>query len=111
MINQDKQSPEAERKGICHTRQECEQMYKEIPEELKNPALVMLKKELAYVSVEIRKAYQSSPNDWYVRHHFNWGMSVRNLLREKGFGEDYFKIHNLDDIYIALVEEALALHS
>jgi hypothetical protein len=36
-------------------------------------------------------------------------MSVRNLLREKGFNEKYFGVHNLDDIYVALVEEALDL--
>jgi hypothetical protein len=40
-----------------------------------------------------------------------WGMSVRNLLRQKGFSEEHFGIDNLDDIYISLVEEALKLRA
>lgn len=25
--------------------------------------------------------------EWWVGHHFGWGMSMRNLLRENGYGE------------------------
>lgn len=103
------QSPEAAGAGICHTEQECLQMYKDMPSELKAPALEMLRTELAPVIGDITRAYASDPTGWYVSYHFGWGMNVRNLLREKGFGEEYFKVHNLDDIYIPLVEEALSL--
>lgn len=39
--------------------------------------------------------------------HFGFGMAVRNLLRKEGFGEDYFGIENLDDVYVPLLEMAV----
>ena len=103
------QSPEAKLAGVCHTETECERLYAGISDELKSPALAMLHTELNSVLAEIKNAYRDSPKEWWVGYHFGWGMAVRNLLREKGFGESYFKIHNLDDIYVPLVEEALEL--
>jgi hypothetical protein len=38
--------------------------------------------------------------------HMGFGMSVRNYLRQNGFGEDTFGVWNLDDYYIPLVERA-----
>lgn len=109
MIDQEHQSPEAEAKCVCHTEEECVQMYRELPIELKAPALDMLATELAPAREEIISMYKIDPEGWHVPHHFFWGMSVRNLLRNKGFGEAYFSVHNLDDIYTPLVEEALKL--
>ena len=103
------QSPEAKLAGVCHTETECEQLYAGISDELKSPALAMLHTELNSVLAEIKNAYRADPKGWYIPYHFGWGMAVRNLLRAKGFGENYFKIHNLDDIYASLVEEALEL--
>jgi hypothetical protein len=110
MINQEQQSPEAKAEGVCHTRIECLQMYEEIPYELKIPVLAMLAQELRFSVADIRREYKADPENWSSAYHFWWGMAVRNLLREKGYGEAYFKVHNLDDIYISLVEEALKLH-
>ena len=84
-------------------------MYKDLTPEVKAPALAMLVVELEPTLLDIQKAYAEDPEGWSVPYHFFWGMGVRNLLREKGFGEEYFHIHNLDDIYVALVEEALKL--
>lgn len=109
MINQDRQSPEAEAKGVCHTEEECVQMYSDLTAEIKDPALAMLAGELNQVLEEISLAYKADPDCWFAPYHFTWGMAVRNLLRDKGFDEAYFGIHNLDDIYIPLVEEALGL--
>lgn len=109
MIEQNKQSDEAKVAGICHTDAECAQMYKDLTPEVKTPALAMLRTELAPVVPQVKAAYLVDPEGWIAHYHFGWGMAVRNLLREKGFGEEYFKIHNLDDIYVALVEEALEL--
>jgi hypothetical protein len=109
MIDQDKQSPEAESRSVCHTDSECAQMYADLDDGLKAPALAMLKRELSPVYGQIKDAYKFDPSGWYIGYHFGWGMAVRNLLRQKGFGEEYFHIHNLDDIYVKLVEEALEL--
>ena len=45
---------------------------------------------------------------WITPYHFHWGMAVRNALRAKGFGEREFMIDNLDNIYVPLIEEAVA---
>jgi hypothetical protein len=109
MIDQEHASPEANAKGVCHTDEECVQMYSDLSPELKAPALAMLVTELAPVREEIASAYRDDPDGWHVPFHFSWGMAVRNLLRSKEFGEKYFGVHNLDDIYVPLVEEALQL--
>ena len=109
MVDQEHQSFEAKAQCVCHTKEECEQMYADLSTELKAPALVMLATELAPALKEILPAYKADPKQWAAPHHFFWGMNVRNLLRDKGFGEEYFAVHNLDDIYVPLVEEALKL--
>jgi hypothetical protein len=85
--------------------------YADLSPIAKAPALVMLHDELSPVREEILAAYKADPEGWWAPHHFLWGMSVRNLLRQKGFGEDHFGVDNLDDFYIPLVEEALELKS
>jgi hypothetical protein len=86
-------------------------LYASISDDLKAPALAMLHTELNSVLAQIKNAYKANPSEWWVDYHFGWGMSVRNLLRKKGFGEDYFRVDNLDDIYVPLVEEALELRN
>lgn len=73
-------------------------------------AIAFLRTELAPVAEEVRAAISTSPNDhhWIAGYHFGWGMAVRNLLRQHGFGEDDFRIDNLDNIYVELVEAAMA---
>lgn len=87
------------------------QVYAGLSQAIKAPALTMLSEELAAARDSIAQAYKDNPENWWAHDHFAWGMSVRNLLRSKGFREDYFQINNLGDIYIPLVEEALNLKS
>lgn len=72
-------------------------------------AVTMLRHELATVAPSIRAAIRdASPvYGWVAPYHMGWGMSIRNLLRNRGFGEKAFGIHNLDNIYAELVEEAV----
>jgi hypothetical protein len=56
---------------------------------------------------------RARPGAWLegdFRHeygHHGWGTGVRNWLRQRGLGEAYFGIDNLDDYYVPLVELAL----
>lgn len=102
-------SKEAAEQGICHTAEECAAFYSSLSEQIKAPALAALQEETKNYAADIREKFKADPENWYVEHHFWWGMGIRNFLREKGFGEEYFGSHNLDDIYIYLVEEALDL--
>lgn len=57
----------------------------------------------------IRKVYdmmQKDPKGWWSKYHFDFGISVRNLLRKKGYTDELFGC-NLDDIYIPLVKDAV----
>jgi hypothetical protein len=56
---------------------------------------------------EGRALITADPENWFAPYHFSWGMAVRNELRSGGFGEDFWPIWNLDDIYVPLAERAL----
>jgi len=56
---------------------------------------------------KIREEVKKDPVGWFALYHFTWGMAIRNELRQNGFGEEYFMIKNLDDIYVELVEDAV----
>jgi hypothetical protein len=47
--------------------------------------------------------------EWWTEFHFFGMMSVRNALRQNGFGEKEFGIDNLDDYAVGLVEVALGI--
>lgn len=59
------------------------------------------------LKVEIRYVMNEYGEDWIAPYHFGWGMSIRNKLRDSGFGEEFFEINNLDDIYVELIEAAV----
>ena len=93
----------------CETHEECLALYRSIPDEQKAPALAFLRDMLSLDGEEIRRHHAANPERWWAAGHFGRGMAIRNALRTAGFGETYFHIANLDDIYIGLVEESLGL--
>ena len=44
---------------------------------------------------------------WPAAYHMDWGMGIRNALRQRGFGEVEMGVANLDNIYVELVEAAV----
>jgi hypothetical protein len=72
----------------------------------------MLREELKPVMKELKDRIKENPDGWLMGRkgewplHLNWGMGVRNLLRDKGFGEKELGIENLDDYYLQIVELA-----
>ena len=79
------------------------------------PAISFLKESIKVgmipqdVVETIMATYHLDPDGWWVDYHFFWGMSIRNLLREGGYGEKQLGVENLDDIYVVLLERALGL--
>lgn len=87
-----------------------ERCLSKYPDSLIQPAVDTLRDELPEeTKAQIRAAINEDPDEWFVPYHLWWGMAVRNFLREKGFGEEYWPICNLDDIYVPLVERAVKL--
>jgi hypothetical protein len=83
-------------------------MYARFSQARKDPAIAALREGLPEpTKIQIREAVKDDPWDWFLPYHFHWGMDVRNLLRQKGFGEDYWPVASLDNIYVLLVEEAV----
>ena len=71
-------------------------------------AVAFLRKDLGETILDIRLAIATpSEYGWVAPYHHGWGTAVRNRLRMNGFGEVEFGIHNLDNIYVSLVEEAV----
>jgi hypothetical protein len=50
---------------------------------------------------------KADPKEWWFIHHFFGGMQTRNYLRQHGFGEDYWPVWNLDDLWVKIIEEAV----
>lgn len=71
------------------------------------PTLELLKTTLERDRASIVASMERDPERWIGPYHHGWGTAMRNHLRQMGFGELYFGVHNLDDIYVALIEEAL----
>jgi len=59
------------------------------------------------VRSQIHDLVQMQSEAWPARYHMDWGMHVRNSLRNTAFGEKDFGVLNLDNIYVELVEEAV----
>lgn len=81
-------------------------IYEAIPKEKKAPAVKFLEGILGdkkKIQVEIER----EPELWFAKYHHGWGTGIRNRLRGEGFGEEFFGIGNLDDIYVELVEDAV----
>lgn len=84
--------------------------YNELPASKKKPALDLLKEKITKEDQEkIRIEMAADSDNWYVPYHFRFGMDIRNILRSNGFGEEYWPIWNLDDIYVWLLEDAVKI--
>jgi len=87
---------------------ECKIIYNALSEIKKKKAIKFLKKEISQeLKIGLKLLIKKDPENWFTKYHFEWGMAIRNLLRRKGFGEKYFGINNLDDIYVELIEDAI----
>jgi hypothetical protein len=87
---------------------ECRIIYNALSEEKKYPAIDCLKNHISKeLKIGLRILIERDPEGWFAMYHHGWGTAIRNVLRQKGFGEEYFNINNLDDIYVELVEDAV----
>ncbi len=53
---------------------------------------------------DVKNAMDQNGKDWWIDHHYGFGMRVRNLLREGGF--DWGPV-DMDDLWVGLVERAV----
>lgn len=101
-------SEEAKKEGMCHTKQECRQMYDEISSKKKSSAILCIVNSdiNKYFGELVVNAFENNGNPVYDLH-FGFGMAFRNFLRKNGFGEKFFGIDNLDCIYEFLLADAI----
>lgn len=86
----------------------CKIIYDALSKGKKDCAIECLKGWLeSGTKRKLREMIKKAPSNWFAEHHFFFGMAIRNHLRQSGFGESYFGINNLDDIYVELLEEAV----
>ena len=88
--------------------------YDEIPKDVLKKATKILNE---YLSQEdkafiIDKFNRHGKVEWMMsipRGHFEVGMAIRNLLRDKGLSDECLPDKNWDDYYIQVIEKALNL--
>jgi rhamnogalacturonyl hydrolase YesR len=84
-------------------------LYLELPDDFREGAVKLLREQIKNKE-EVREAIKTyGSHSWVVMNsiHFQWGMSVRNMLRSYGFTDDKTPNKNLDDYYTAIIEEAM----
>ena len=90
------------------TFEQQREYYISLPAEKKAPAVALLREKISDADKQkIRDAIEKDGRGWITPHHFWFGMAIRNILRDEGFGEGYWPIWNMDDIYVYLIEEAV----
>lgn len=87
---------------------ENKQLFDSLDKNKKQQAVDFLKDNLVDQDF-LREEINKDPENWISPLHFNWGMFIRNLLRQNGFGEEFFPVDDLDDIYVELIEEAVII--
>ena len=61
------------------------------------------------VKKQVYDMYIEDPKDWYVEHHFFWGMHIRNELRNHGLKDEFLPTGNWDDYYVEAIEKAVLI--
>ena len=76
-----------------------------MPTDILNKAIEILAKEInEETKQKIREDIKESPIYWFAPYHFGWGMSIRNLLRDKVCPDDKLPSGNWDDYYVQIIE-------
>lgn len=87
-----------------------EMQIRELPQWILNKGVLVLRDTLTLNSaMYIREAHKEDPKTWWAESHFYWGMTIRNLLREKVCLDDELPSKNWDDYYVALIEIAVGV--
>ena len=60
---------------------------------------------------DIIRLYKVNPDSWWAEHHFDWGMRVRNALRDGVCSDSILPSGNWDDYYVQMIELACELRS
>jgi len=82
----------------------------ELPTKFVNNCVEFLKIDIPeYVKEDIKDEYKKDPIHWCTPYHLNWGMGVRNSLRQAGFTDDKLPTKNWDDYYVRIIEIACGL--
>lgn len=92
-------------------REYWESKVREMPKDFLLRAIDFVKKDIDEETQEkIRKAIKSlGTDDWIAGYHFNWGMSMRNRLRDAGFDDKELPDGKWDDYYHQVVEIAVGV--
>lgn len=81
-------------------------IYAEITAEKKAPALELLRDVTVPVTADARLHGTPITNGWWKQQRLVV-RALQNLLRSRGYGEEYFGVSHLDEIFVLLIEEAV----
>lgn len=85
---------------------EIEKLDRQIAE----TAVFYIKKNLlSETECQIQEEFERHGVVWFTRHHYGFGMKVRNMLRDLVCDDEDLPTGNWEDYYSALVEVAIGL--
>ena len=84
--------------------------FNEIPKDFLKEVVEFLEKEFTDEAKEaIRTLHKENGEDWAIPFHSDWGMGIRNALRQADFVDRMLPDNNWDDYYIQVVEAAVGI--
>jgi hypothetical protein len=85
---------------------------RELPEPFVRSCIDLIAGSLSPISrAALRAAVEEDPQTWWALEHFNFGMSIRNQLRQAGYKDDQLPSGNWDDYYVPILEAAVGARS
>lgn len=60
---------------------------------------------------DIVRYHKTNPDIWWAKYHFDWGMRIRNLLRDNVCLDNILPSGNWDDYYVQMIELACDVRS
>lgn len=84
------------------------EQFNELPDEIIEKSKQTILSALDKSDIEkIRAAIDKDPLHWIAPYHFNWGMRIRNLLRDRVCLDCELPSMNWDNYYSQLIEYAV----
>lgn len=84
--------------------------FEELPEDIREKGITFLSSLLSDEDKKyIREDFEKDSDTWWAISHFNWGMRIRNRLRDNVCLDNKLPSGNWDDYYVILVEKACGL--
>ena len=94
---------------LLQLHNKSERLWEELDLGLRTRIIAIMDENIAEVKPEILADWKDNPLGWWIPHHFDWGMSIRNLFRQNGLPDSVLpgEQPNWDDYWVTAIEKSV----